>query len=116
MNNPESKGNNNVLKNKILKLENNLLEVSNNETEYLLATSNILLKYIELEEMERVNANDKDKDKDDDIDIDKDNNNDDDKLFDIYKQKIALTNEYMQIIDPQYIISNNMLIVIFILF
>lgn len=107
LNNPDSKENHTVLKNKILKLENNLLELNNNETEYLLATSNILLKYIELEEMERLNAIDKGNDNDNEDGRDDGNDKEDDKLFDIYKQKIALTNEYMQIIDPQYIISNN---------
>ena len=78
---------------KISKLNHDLNNISKKESEYLLLTSNIFLKYMELEEKEIINS--KSKDVDDNI------------LFDIYKQKISLTNEYMQIYDPNYIVTTN---------
>lgn len=78
---------------KITKLEKELATISKKESEYLLLTSNIFLKYIELEEKEHINS--KNKDTDDNV------------LFDIYKEKISLTNEYMQIYDPNFVVTTN---------
>lgn len=78
----------NTINTKIKKLENELGTYNKKETDYLLQTSEILLKYIQLDDQEKNNISNRD--------------NDDDKLFEIYKQKISLTNEYMQIVDPHY--------------
>ena len=82
-----------VIKTKITKLENELSTITKNESEYLLLTSGIFLKYMELEERERVNS--------------KSVINDDNTLFEIYKEKMLLTNEYMQIFDPNYTVTTN---------
>lgn len=79
---------------KISKLEKDLINLSKKESDYLLLTSNIFLKYMELEERERVNSNKRD--------------SDDNILFEIYKEKMLLTNEYMQIYDPNYIMTTNL--------
>lgn len=79
---------------KISKLEKDLINLSKKESDYLLLTSNIFLKYMELEERERVNSNKRD--------------SDDNILFEIYKEKMLLTNEYMQIFDPNYIMTTNL--------
>jgi hypothetical protein len=83
----------NLIKTKIAKLENELSTITKNESEYLLLTSGIFLKYMELEERERVNS--------------KSVINDDNTLFEIYKEKMLLTNEYMQIFDPNYTVTTN---------
>lgn len=83
-----------VIKTKITKLENELSTITKNESEYLLLTSGIFLKYMELEERERVNS--------------KSVINDDNTLFEIYKEKMLLTNEYMQIFDPNYTVTTNL--------
>lgn len=82
-----------IIKTKITKLENELSTITKNESEYLLLTSGIFLKYMELEERERVNSNSV--------------INDDNTLFEIYKEKMLLTNEYMQIFDPNYTVTTN---------
>ena len=79
---------------KISKLEKDLINLSKKESDYLLLTSNIFLKYMELEERERVNSNKRD--------------SDDNILFEIYKEKMLLTNDYMQIVDPNYIMTTNL--------
>jgi hypothetical protein len=84
---------NTILKAKIDKLENDLSTITKNESDYLLLTSGIFLKYMELEERERLNS--------------KNVNNDDNVLFEIYKEKMLLTNEYMQIYDPNYVVNTN---------
>jgi hypothetical protein len=78
----------NVIHIKIKKLQNELDTYNKKEVDYLLQTSEIILKYIELDEKEKKNISNHD--------------NDDNKLFEIYKEKISLTNEYMQIVDPNY--------------
>ena len=83
-----------IIKTKITKLENELSTITKNESEYLLLTSGIFLKYMELEERERVNS--------------KSVINDDNTLFEIYKDKMLLTNEYMQIFDPNYTVTTNL--------
>jgi len=79
---------------KLTKLDGELQELEKvllKENDYLLSTSSILLKYMELDDKEKQNVNNDD--------------NDDQKLFDIYKQKIELTHEYMRAIDPTYSVN-----------
>ena len=82
-------------KTKLLKLETELNKLKQDENDYLLSTSEILFKYLELEEMEKMYLQEQD------------NDIKNDKLLEIHSQKIVLTNEYMQIVDPNYILAAN---------
>lgn len=91
-----------ILNKRLLKLNNELKDtkkMAKSETEYLLSTSGILLKYMELDEKEKQNVFNKDT-----------GDEGDQNLFDIYKKKIELTHEYMQIVDPDYHISSSNII------
>ena len=70
-------------------------KLKQDENDYLLSTSEILFKYLELEEMEKMYLQEQD------------NDIKNDKLLEIHSQKIVLTNEYMQIVDPNYILAAN---------
>jgi hypothetical protein len=82
-------------KTKISKLESELNKLKQEETEYLLSTSDILLKYLELEDLEKTYSQEGD------------NDIKHEKLLEIHSKKITLTNEYMQKVDPDYILSAN---------
>jgi hypothetical protein len=81
--------NTNDIKNKLCKLESDLNKLNEEESSYLLKTSTIIFKYLELDDMEKEYIN---------------NNENDTKLLTIHNQKITLTHEYMQMLDPNYII------------
>jgi hypothetical protein len=72
---------------KIRKINDELKKVETNEMEYLLQSVNIIQNYMCLEEKEHQNIDSDDKDA---------------ILYEIYKQKNDLSNEYMKLIDPNF--------------
>lgn len=76
---------------KIKNIYNDLNKVESDEMEYLLQSMNIISKYIILEEKEH------------------DNTDEDSVLYEIYKEKNDLSNEYMKLVDPDYDESNNII-------
>jgi len=84
----------------INKIKKSIQEIENIENDYLLSTSNILIQYITLEEQEKKN-NICEQDSTLNL-IDKEFEKDS-KLYEIYKKKNQLTQEYMKAVDPNYI-------------
>ena len=66
--------------------------MNDEESSYLLETSTIIFKYLELEELEKqyINSNE---------------DNKDEMLLSVHNEKITLIHNYMKKIDPDYIIS-----------
>jgi hypothetical protein len=78
--------------NKVKILESELNKLNDEESSYLLETSTIIFKYLELEELEKqyINSNE---------------DNKDEMLLSVHNEKITLIHNYMKKIDPDYIIS-----------
>jgi len=72
---------------KLQKINDDIKKIESDEVEYLLSTSLIINKYLELDELNNNSTNDKE-------------------IYDIYTQKNQLCDEYMKIIDPNYVNSN----------
>jgi len=87
----KAKNNKDTAKLRTLELELNKL--NEEESNYLLETSTIIFKYLELEEMEKQHTKDDDE------------NNKDEVLLSIHNEKIGLIHNYMKKVDPDYIVS-----------
>ena len=87
----KAKNNKDTAKLRTLELELNKL--NEEESNYLLETSTIIFKYLELEEMEKQHTKDDDE------------NNKDELLLSIHNEKIGLIHSYMKKVDPDYIVS-----------
>lgn len=75
---------------KMNRINNDLNKLESEEMEYLLQSINIISSYMNLEEKEQETSEGDDKDT---------------ILYEIYKQKNDLSNEYMKIIDPNFVES-----------
>lgn len=78
--------------NKVKILESELNKLNDEESSYLLETSTIIFKYLELEELEKQYINNNE-------------DNKDEMLLSVHNEKITLIHNYMKKIDPDYIIS-----------